>query len=133
MADQARLDVRADSAGARPARKRHWWRWIVAGLAALVALIVLAAGLFIKLTPAPPPLALPTGRPSAPAGPLNGTWAVAPGSVAGFRLAESAVGFSTDVVGRTSGVTGTIVIAGDQAVRAVLHIALTGIRVNGGK
>ncbi|HTT52684.1 MAG TPA: YceI family protein [Streptosporangiaceae bacterium] len=131
MTDQARLHVRAGSAGGRPARKRHWWRWIVAALAGLVALIVLAAGLIIKLSPVPPPLALPTGRPSAPAGPLNGTWAVAPGSVAGFRLAESAIGFSNDVVGRTSGVTGTIVIAGDQAVRAVLHIALAGLRVSG--
>jgi polyisoprenoid-binding protein YceI len=112
-------------------RKRHWWRWLVAGLAALVMLIVLAAGLVIKLSPAPPPVVLPTTRASAPAGPLAGTWEVAAGSEAGFRLAESAVGFSNDVVGRTSDVTGTIVIAGDQVTRAALRIGLAGLRVNG--
>ena len=109
-------------------RKRHWWRWAAAGL---VALIVLAAGLVIKLTPAPPPLALPSTRASAPAGPLDGTWDVAAGSVAGFRLAESAIGFSNDVVGRTSDVTGTLVIAGGQVTRAALRIDLTSLWVNG--
>jgi polyisoprenoid-binding protein YceI len=104
---------------------------VAAGLAALVVLIVLAIGLFIKLSPAPPPLALPTTRAGAPAGPLDGTWDVTAGSVAGFRLSESAMGFSNDVVGRTSDVTGSIVIAGDQVTRAALRIGLAGLRVNG--
>jgi polyisoprenoid-binding protein YceI len=111
--------------------KRHWWRWSAAGLAGLVVLIVLAVGLVIKLSPAPPPLALPTARASVPAGPLDGTWDVAAGSVAGFRLAESAIGFSNDVVGRTSDVTGTLVIAGDEVTRAALRVDLAGLRVNG--
>ncbi len=48
-------------------RKRHWWRWILAGAGLLVVLAVLAAGLVVKLQSAPPPLALPAGRASAPA------------------------------------------------------------------
>ena len=48
-------------------RRHHWWRWAIAGVAALVVLVVLAAGLFIKLQPSPAPLALPMGAASAPA------------------------------------------------------------------
>jgi hypothetical protein len=62
--------------------------------------------LFIKLQPTQPPLALPAAPASAPAGPLSGTWQAAPWSVAGFRVQESALGFSNDVVGRTSSVSG---------------------------
>ncbi len=43
-------------------RKRHWWRWILAGVGVLVVLAVLATGLFVKLQTAAPPLALPAGR-----------------------------------------------------------------------
>jgi hypothetical protein len=45
----------------RPARKRHWWRWIVASVVTIVGLVVLAVGLFIKLQPSPAPLTLPRG------------------------------------------------------------------------
>lgn len=112
-------------------RKHHWWRWILAGVGVLVVLAVLATGLFVKLQAAAPPLALPAGRASAPAGPLGGTWTVAPGSQAGFRVRESAVGFSNDVVGRTDQVSGTLVITGDRVTRATLRIRLTAVTVNG--
>jgi polyisoprenoid-binding protein YceI len=111
--------------------RRRWWRWALAGAAALVVLIVLAAGLFIKLQPTPAPLALPTGAASAPAGPLDGTWAAAAGSVAGFRVRESAFGMSNDTVGRSSAVTGTIVISGDRVTSGAFRIGLTGMKVGG--
>ena len=112
-------------------RKRHWWRWILAGAGLLAVLVVLAAGLFVKLQTAPPPLALPTGRTGTPAGPVTGNWTVASGSEAGFRLRESAMGFSNDVVGRTDRVSGTMAISGDRVTRATFHIVLTTVRVNG--
>ena len=79
----------------------------------------------------PPPLALPAGRASAPAGPIDGTWDVTAGSVAGFRVRESALGMTNDVVGRTNGVTGEIVVSGGRVTAAALRIDLTTIKVNG--
>lgn len=117
---------------AKPAkRRRHWGRWILVSAAALVVLVVAAVALFIKLQPTQPPLALPTNPASAPAGPLSGTWQVAPGAVAGFRVQESALGFSNDVVGRTSSVSGTLTISGGQVTHAVFRVELTTITVNG--
>ncbi len=123
--------VAANHVPLKPARKRHWWRWILGGVVALAALAVLAVGLFIKLGPTAPPLALPTARTSAPAGPIDGTWDVVAGSIAGFRVHESAVGFSNDVVGRTNAVTGSIVVAGDRVTGATFRIGLASIKVSG--
>jgi polyisoprenoid-binding protein YceI len=114
-----------------PRQKRHWGRWILISAAALVVLVVAAVALFIKLQPAQPPLALPATPASAPAGPLSGTWQAVPGSVAGFRVEESALGFSNDVTGRTSSVSGALTISGAQVTHAVFRVALTTITVNG--
>jgi len=123
--------TRAGAPLSAPSRKRHWWRWILGGTVAAVVLIVLAAGIFIKLQPAAPALVLPTAHRSAPMGPLDGTWAAGSGSVAGFRVGETAFGFSNDVVGRTNAVTGTIVIAGNRVTSATFRVSLTAIKVGG--
>jgi polyisoprenoid-binding protein YceI len=114
-----------------PARRRHRWRWILGVAAALVALIIAAGGAFIKLQPILPPLALPAGSASAPAGPLDGTWQVTAGSAAGFRVRESFLWFGNDTVGRTTAVAGTVVIAGQQVTEADFRVDLTAITVNG--
>lgn len=122
---------------ARPAqampgkRKRRWWRLILAAAAALVVLAVAGVALFVKLQPTAPPLTLPTARAVAPAGPLDGTWRTAPGSEAGFRVRESALGFGNDVVGRTGEVSGTAVIADGRVARAAFRVDLTTITVGG--
>ena len=110
---------------------RHWPRWIAVGAAAILVLIVLAAWAFIKLQPTPSPLVVPPGPVSAPVGPLDGTWAVTAGSLAGFRVRETALGLSTDAVGRTSAVTGTVVISGGRVTRATLRVDLAAITVDG--
>jgi polyisoprenoid-binding protein YceI len=114
-----------------PRRKRHWPRWIAVGAAAILVLIVLAAWAFIKLQPTPSPLVVPPGPVSAPVGPLDGTWAVTAGSLAGFRVRETALGLSTDAVGRTSAVTGTVVISGGRLTGATLRVDLAAITVDG--
>jgi polyisoprenoid-binding protein YceI len=111
--------------------KRHWRRWIIAGVLAFVALALLAIGLAVKLQPTPPPLALPPGGTGAPTGPINGTWHVAAGSVAGFRVPESFIGMTNDVVGRTKRVTGAIVVSDSRVTAAALRIDLATIKVNG--
>jgi polyisoprenoid-binding protein YceI len=118
------------AAGRRP-RRRRWLRWIVVAVAALVALIVLGAWAFIKFGPTAPPLALPTGPASTPAGPVNGSWAIADGSVAGFRVRESALGLSNDAVGRTTVVTGGVVISGGRVTSAAIRVDLAAITVSG--
>lgn len=116
--------------GARPPGRRRWWRWILGGVAALVVLAVAAAGVVVTLTPGAAPLALAKDT-AAPSGPLGGTWRVAVGSVAGFRVRETVIGFTNDVTGRTGGVTGTVVVTGDEVSRATFRVTLAAVKVNG--
>jgi polyisoprenoid-binding protein YceI len=131
MTSKAGPETPARIGPGHPPRRRRWWRWILLGAGALVVLVFAAAALFIKLSPDLPPLALPAARASAPVGPPGGTWAVGPGSVAGFRVRETVLGFSNDVVGRTNSVTGTLAISGERVTRASFRIDLTTINENG--
>ena len=83
---------------------------------------MLGSWAFIKFQPTLPPLALSAASP--PTGALDGTWAVSTGSVAGFRVPETAFGMSNNVVGRTTGVSGTVVITGDRVTSATFRIDL---------
>jgi polyisoprenoid-binding protein YceI len=113
-------------------RKRHRRRWILVGFVTLVVLVAVAAGAFIKLQPVPAPLRLPTAAAGTPVGPLDGTWDVAAGSVAGFRVQETILGLSNDTVGRTDAVTGTIAFSGSRVTSAAFRIDLAAIK-DGGK
>ncbi len=117
----------------KPASRRghRWGRRIVFGVVALLVLVVLGSWALIKLQSTLAPLALPTASPAAPAGTLDGTWAVSAGSVAGFRVPETAFGMSNDVVGRTTAVSGTVVISGDRVTSATFRIDLAAVTVNG--
>ena len=121
MTGDAALDARDLRAPGRPPRKRHWWRWILAGVLVLAVLVVLGGALVLRSWASAAPLVLPAG----------GAWAAGAGSVAGFRVRESALGVSGDVTGRTDAVTGTIVISGGQVTRAVFRIGLTSIKIAG--
>jgi polyisoprenoid-binding protein YceI len=114
-----------------PGRRRRWWRWVLAGVVLLVVIVVGGAAIFVKSQPSAAPLTLPSGAARPPAGPADGTWDVTAGSVAGFRIRESALGLGNDVTGRTTAVTGTAVIAGGQVTSAVFRIGLTAITVGG--
>ncbi len=112
-------------------RKHRWTRRILFGVVALLALVVLGSWAFIKFQPTLSPLALPTASPAAPVGALDGTWAVSAGSVAGFRVPETAFGMSNDAVGRTTAVSGAVVISGDRVTSATFRIDLAAVKVNG--
>jgi polyisoprenoid-binding protein YceI len=116
---------------AKPPRRRHWLRWALGSVLTLIVLAVAASGVVVKLTPGPAPLALPGGVAAAPSGQLDGTWRVATGSVVGFRVRETVIGFSNDVTGRTSHVTGTAVLAGAQVSSATFQVNLGTITVDG--
>jgi polyisoprenoid-binding protein YceI len=113
------------------ARRRRRWPWILAA-AIVVVLVIAGTAIWAFLAqPAPAPLALPKGAVAAPSGPADGAWNVAPGSAAGFRVPESALGISNDVVGRTTAVTGTIIISGGQVTTAQLRVRLAAITIGG--
>jgi polyisoprenoid-binding protein YceI len=122
--------ARARLPQARLTPRRRWWPWLTA--AALVpVLALLAASVYFVVSPAiAAPLALPA-RAAAPAGPVSGTWTVARGSLAGFRVPATAVGISHDVVGRTDAVTGSVAVSGTWVTSARLRIGLADIRVDG--
>jgi len=100
-----------------PGRRRRWWQWLLVGVVLLVVIVVGGAAIFVKSQPSAAPLTLPSAAARPPAGSVDGTWDVAAGSVAGFRIRESALGFGNDVTGRTTAVTGTAIIAGGLNVR----------------
>jgi polyisoprenoid-binding protein YceI len=114
----------------RPARRRRWARRLLLGAAALLALIVLASWAFVKFQPTLAPLALPATAAQPPAGPVDGTWSVSSG-VAGFRVAETALGLSNDTVGRTTAVSGSLAIAGGRVTGAAFRVDLTAITLKG--
>jgi polyisoprenoid-binding protein YceI len=121
--------------------RRHWLRWLIAGIIVVVVLAVGGPFLYIHFfngsTPAA--LTLPTARSSAstsssPGGPatastaasgsLAGTYSVGSGSAVGYRVNEVLVGQSTTAVGRTSSVTGHLTIAGTTATAATFSVPM---------
>jgi polyisoprenoid-binding protein YceI len=64
----------------------------------------------------------------ADSGDLSGTWTVAQPSTAGYRAKEILFGQSTEGVGRTTDVTGTITIAGDSITEGTITVDLTTLK-----
>ena len=114
-----------------PSRKRHWGRWSLGCLLVVVVVIVAVVVVFIELQPVPAPLVLPKAPAKVPVGALEGTWLVGPGSEAGFRIKETALFFSNDVVGRTSAVSGSFVVSGGWVSSATFRIDLRSVEVGG--
>jgi polyisoprenoid-binding protein YceI len=92
--------------------------WLAGGVTALVVALVLGVLFLYHLEggSAPGKLTLPpaAGVGSGPiaAGPVSGTWKVTSGSQAGYRVQEILLGLHHTAVGRTSKVTGGMIISG---------------------
>jgi polyisoprenoid-binding protein YceI len=118
------------------AGKHHWWRWLVASVATVLVLGV--AGSFVLLHyfigPAPAPLSLAPLRATGPgtgSSSIDGTWTVGRGSLAGYRVQEDFLWQRDSVVGRTSAVTGEVVIDRAEASSASFRVDLTTVAANG--
>jgi polyisoprenoid-binding protein YceI len=115
-----------DSPGGERRRLSRWhtWRkrhpgaeWLIGGIAALAIAASLGPLVFFHLEgDAPGRLSLPPAHGATsgpvPAGPLSGTWTVTSGSQAGYRVEEILFGQHHTAVGRTTKVTGGLVISG---------------------
>ena len=123
-------------------RPRHWLRWLIGGVAALVVLAVAGPFLYIHFFNGSAPAALslsPSGSTSASAsvsasapaaagtaasGPVAGNWTVGSGSVVGYRVNEVLLGQNATAVGRSSSVTGHLTIAGTTATAASFSVPM---------
>jgi polyisoprenoid-binding protein YceI len=102
------------------------WRWAVTGVAVVAVLAVAGPFVYIDFIKddAPAPLTAATTAPSTPATTVAGqssadavtagTYSVASGSQAGYRVKEVLFGQDTEAVGRTSAVSGQITVAGTR-------------------
>jgi polyisoprenoid-binding protein YceI len=100
-------------------------RLLVAGLGGLALVAIAGAGAYVyffsslRTSPATLSLATPlaTNSPTAASTGLAGNWAVASGSLAGYRVKELFAGETSqhEAVARTSTVTGRLTVVGDAA------------------
>jgi polyisoprenoid-binding protein YceI len=135
MTEMVRQSSRTRHVQVEPARKHRWLRWVAAGLATVVVLAFAGTFAFIHLGgPVPAPLALPKLN-AAAAGkgstPVDGTWTAGKGSLAGYRVREEFFGPGNSLVGRTSAVTGKVVIAHNDVTSASFRVDLTTVTASG--
>ncbi len=104
-------------------------RLVVGGVAvAVLVVIVAAAGLLLASHLAPGPLSLSSPAPASTQGGLTGSWKVAAGSEAGYRVKEQFVNqpAPTEAVARTTKVSGGLQVqsSGGTALKATnLHFS----------
>lgn len=121
----------------RPVPAEHRRRWMVLTLVAVLLTVVAITGgpwLYSRLmtAAAPAPLALttpsraPSNDPSTPLV-LDGSWRVAAGSQAGYRIGEVLSGTSLEVVGRTDEVTGAVTITAGAMSLVTVVVQTAGI------
>jgi polyisoprenoid-binding protein YceI len=123
-----------------PAEKpRRWIRWAVAGVVAVLVLVVGGPYVyfhFIEEDP-PAPLSLDTTPTStlpagATAAPLAGTWNITNSSVVRYRVRETLFGQSGTAVGTTNTVTGSMTIAGTDVTDASFTVDMTTVSSGNG-
>ena len=110
-------------------RPRHLVRWILGALAVLVVLAVGGPYVYIHFIEGPAPAVLSastsTSAAARPAtGSVAGSWQVAPGSQAGYRVHEVLNGQSTTAVGRTTAVTGGFTATATQVTKSTITVDL---------
>jgi polyisoprenoid-binding protein YceI len=126
-------------------RRRRRLVWVIVGGVVLVAVVAVAAPFvyihFIE-GPAPAKLELPRANSttsttssahSAQAGtsassPIEGSWNVGPGSVAGYRVNEVLIGQNSTAVGRTSKIWGSLTIAGSSVTKGTFSVDMASVQ-----
>lgn len=112
---------------------RSWKRWVVA--AGVLAVVLAVGGPYVYIHfidgKAPARLDVATRQTTAGAasgsasGSLDGTWTASSGSQAGYRVKEVLFGQDNEAVGRTSAVTGQLILTGTQVRSGSFSVDLT--------
>ena len=116
-----------------PAGKpRKWLRWTVAGVVAVLVIVVGAPFVyihFIEPDPEKTPTLADTPTTALQAGetrtPLAGTWKITNGSVVQYRVKEVLFGQDSTATGSTKSITGSMKIAGTQVDTASFSVDMT--------
>ena len=111
-------------------------RKVVAALIVLALLAVAGPWVYINLIKddAPDALSLQpavtttAGEVEQPTNATDGEWAVVADSVVGYRVKEILFGQDTEGVGRTSAVTGSLVIANNEVTSAEFSVDMTSLK-----
>ena len=109
-------------------------KFLLAGVVALVVLVTGGTWVYIHVIEDDPPSRLTleitnrdssstTADPASASG-VDGAWTIGTGSVAGYRVKEVLFGQSTEAVGRTSDVAGSVTIDGTSASAARIAVDL---------
>lgn len=114
---------------------RRWGRIVLVAVPALALLLVGGPFLYTRVIAADPEPALSLDAGTAPApsgaaagaGRLDGTWTVAAGSQAGYRVDEVLFGQGVTAVGRTDRVTGTVTLAGSTVRAARFEVDMASV------
>ena len=132
-----RSDLDRPPATDRPKKQRRAYplKWVIVALVVAGVVVLVLPWIYINVieSPAPSKLHLPTvagASASVAPGPVSGTWKIGAGSVAGYRVHESLFGQSNTAVGRTSQVTGGMVISGTQVTAAQFSVDMASIKSN---
>jgi polyisoprenoid-binding protein YceI len=119
---------------------RRWLRWAIAAVVVVAVLAVAGPYVFFHFvdgsTPAPLSLSSGTTRSASasPAqgspAPVAGSWKVGSGSQVGYRVKEVLVGQAHTAVGRSSSVTGQLVITGTTVSKASFTVKMVTIHTD---
>jgi polyisoprenoid-binding protein YceI len=123
------LDAADRADRAKRGRPRHRAiGWLIGAIAIVVIVVVGVPLVYFHLiegaTPAAP--TLPVG-PGGSTGPINGDWKVTGGSLAEYRVQEILFGQHHTAVGKTSKVSGTMVIKGATVVSAEFDVDMASV------
>ncbi|MFI5681780.1 YceI family protein [Streptomyces cellulosae] len=121
--------------------RRHWKRWLIAGVATVAVLCTAGPYIYINYVQDKPPAALslddPPGSDSSGSSSgsgkqagedVEGAWRVGSGSQAGYRVDEVLFGQNVTAVGRTEKVTGELEIEGNRAVSGSFTVDLASVK-----
>jgi polyisoprenoid-binding protein YceI len=133
------------------ANRTHLKRWLFGSVGVVGALCVGGPFVYIHYVEGQAPATLtlstqttPSSSASSPKGQtataaasttpvtVQGTWNVAPGSVAGYRVKETLFGQSTTAVGRTKTITGSVTIRATQVIAAQFSVDMTAVKSDQG-
>jgi polyisoprenoid-binding protein YceI len=116
------------------AKQRKWLRWAVAGVVAVLVIVVGGPFVYIHFIEgdpekAPTLEATPTTvlKPDESRAPLAGRWKLTSKSVVQYRVEETLFGQSNTATGKTNSITGSMTLAGTDVTKASFSVDMTSV------